>query len=122
VYQFGRHRDKLRVLAKAGVLTEIAAGGLPRAEYGWMTQPCGTVIMKSTVHWHSAGRHRAVVVDEITLVGSALRALRARSRTAEARGHQCNADDRGHDAARRVPKAFERAAEKGTLKVLLVTS
>src|SRR5882724_5261376 len=66
VHQFGRHREKLRIAARAGVQTELARKRLPTAAYDWvvdatgsaqglehavaMTQPRGTITMKSTVH------------------------------------------------------------------------
>ena len=75
VRQFGRHRDKLRIAAAAGVETEIASGPLPPAAFDWvvdatgspeglreavrMTRPRGTVILKSTVHGLVPTGHRA---------------------------------------------------------------
>jgi threonine dehydrogenase-like Zn-dependent dehydrogenase len=65
VHQYGRHKEKLRIAEQSGVSTEIAKK-LPVAKYEFvveatgsseglrqavqMTQPRGTVIMKSTVH------------------------------------------------------------------------
>jgi alcohol dehydrogenase len=86
VLQFGRHPNKLRIAAKAGVNTEIARRNLPIAAYDWvveatgspdglrqavqMTRPRGTVFMKSTVHGEVALDTAPVIVNEITLVGS----------------------------------------------------
>ena len=67
VHQFGRHKEKLQISARAGIQTEILRTRLPVAEYDWtvdatefrqrstskryrMTRPRGTVVMKSTVH------------------------------------------------------------------------
>ncbi len=64
---FGRHWEKLRIAAAAGVMTELTDGSnLPAAAFEWvvdatgnpeglraavaMTKPRGTVILKSTVH------------------------------------------------------------------------
>ncbi len=63
---FGRHWEKLRIAAAAGVLTELTDGKLPAAEFDFvvdatgnpeglraaasMAKPRGTVILKSTVH------------------------------------------------------------------------
>src|SRR6185312_2277819 len=63
---FGRHWEKLRIAAEAGVKTELIEGKLPVAEFDWvveatgnpdglraaasMAKPCGSIIMKSTVH------------------------------------------------------------------------
>src|SRR5205807_1776150 len=65
VHQYGRHPEKLRIAAAAGVATEVSKK-LPVAAYDWvvdatgsvdgleqavgMTRPRGTLIMKSTVH------------------------------------------------------------------------
>ena len=85
VHQYGRHKDKLRIAEQAGVSTEIAKK-LPVAKYEFvveatgsseglrqavqMTQPRGTVIMKSTVHGLVSIDSAPVIVNEITLVGS----------------------------------------------------
>ena len=134
VTQYGRHRDKLRISAAAGVETRIAAK-LPKRAYPFvidatgspeglqqavqMTEPRGTVIMKSTVHGLVPLDAAPVIVDEITLVGSrcgrfepALKLLR--SGAAQVRG--MIADE---FALADAPRAFARAAEKGVLKVLL---
>src|SRR5882762_5735067 len=66
VHQFGRHRDKLRIAARAGVQTELVRERIPASAYDWvvdatgspkgltdairMTRPRGTLIMKSTLH------------------------------------------------------------------------
>ena len=86
VHQFGRHTDKLAIAARAGVTVEIAGENLPKSEYEWvvdatgsaaglraavsMTQPRGTVILKSTIHGEVPVDIAPVIVNEITLVGS----------------------------------------------------
>jgi threonine dehydrogenase-like Zn-dependent dehydrogenase len=86
VLQFGRHPNKLRIAAKAGVRTEVTRKNLPVAAYDWvveatgsadglrqaveMTRPRGTVFMKSTVHGKVALDTAPVIVNEITLMGS----------------------------------------------------
>jgi alcohol dehydrogenase len=135
VHQFGRHEAKLHIARKAGVLTEIAGDNLPMAHYEWvvdatgspeglraavrMTQPRGTVIMKSTVHGLVPVDTAPIVVNELTLVGSrcgrfepALDLLRH------------GAIDVGSMISEVVPlekarAAFELAAKPGVLKVLL---
>jgi threonine dehydrogenase-like Zn-dependent dehydrogenase len=84
-----------------------------------MVEPCGTVIMKSTVHGEVALDTASVIVNEITLVGSrcgpfepALALL------------QRGAIDVGAMISETLPisdasKAFETAAKKGVLKVLM---
>ena len=131
---FGRHPEKLRIAASAGVAVEVASE-LPRATYDWvveatgaaeglrqaiaMARPRGTVIMKSTVHGEVAFDAAVVVVNEITLIGSrcgrfepALELLRS---AALPLGEMIS--DRFPLAE--APRAFARAAEKGALKVLL---
>jgi len=135
VHQFGRHADKLRIAAKAGVTTEIRGAHLPEAAYRWvvdatgsqaglhsairMVEPRGTIILKSTVHGEIPLDTAPVIVSEITLVGSrcgrfepALELL------------QLGAVDVSSMISERMPltsapAAFDRAAQKGAMKVLL---
>jgi threonine dehydrogenase-like Zn-dependent dehydrogenase len=131
----GRHRDKLALLAAAGVPTLAApppehadivvdctgrAAGF--AEAVRLVRPRGTLVLKSTVATRPDEpplNLAPVVIDEITVVGSrcgpfepALRAL------AEGR-----VDVRplvsGEYTLAEGPEAFARAAQVGTLKVLL---
>ncbi len=99
VHHYGRHRDKLRISANAGIETRIARKPTAAA-YGWvvdatgspeglqqavrMTRPRGTLIMKSTVHGLVGIDAAPIIVNELTLVGSrcgrfepALRLLRS---------------------------------------------
>jgi alcohol dehydrogenase len=132
---FGRHREKLRIAARAGAETRLASTRSPAAAYDWiveatgspqglteairMVRPRGTVILKSTVHGIVGIDTAAAVVNEITLIGSrcgrfelALRLLASgRIRVDELISERLPL----HDAAR----AFQRAARPGTLKVLL---
>lgn len=135
VHLFGHHKEKLRIAERTGVVTELAVRKLPIATYPCvvdasgsaegltqairMTQPRGTLIMKSTVHGTVALDTAPVIVNEITLVGSrcgrfepALRLL--------CQG-KINVENMISDRMRLVdaPRAFARAAEKGALKVLL---
>jgi alcohol dehydrogenase len=135
VHQFGHHAEKLRIAAKAGVTTEIRGEHLPEAEYQWvvdatgsqaglhaairMVQPRGTIIMKSTVHGEIPLDSAPIIVNEITLVGSrcgrfepALELL------------QLGAIDVASMISERMPlasapAAFDRAAQRGAMKVLL---
>jgi alcohol dehydrogenase len=135
VLQFGRHAGKLAISARKGVAVEIAGGHLPEAEFRWvvdatgspeglraavrMTEPCGTVVMKSTVHGEVALDSAPMIVNEITLVGSrcgrfepALALLQNDAVDVESMISECT---RLSDA----PLAFETAARKGVLKVLM---
>src|ERR1700694_3838085 len=82
---FGRHRDKMRIVEKAGVTTELLPKKLPERVYRWvvdatgspeglraavmMCEPRGTIIMKSTVHGLVTIDTAPVIVNEVTLVG-----------------------------------------------------
>ncbi len=135
VHQFGRHKEKLRISASKGVTTEIAGKKLPVAEYDFVVdstgsaegltsaaaraRPRGTVIMKSTVHGMVSINTAPIIVNEITLVGSrcgrmepALRLLR------QGKINVADMISETHTLAD-AAKAFERAATKGVLKVLL---
>jgi threonine dehydrogenase-like Zn-dependent dehydrogenase len=135
VHQFGRHTEKLQIARRAGVATEVAGDALPEMAYDWvvdatgspeglrqavrMTRPRGTVILKSTVHGLVGVDTAPVIVNEITLVGSRCGrfepALDLLSRdlipVEETISEQFPLAD--------APRAFERAAQKGVLKVLL---
>ncbi len=134
VHLYGKHKEKLAIAKRAGIATSLRPAGL----YDWvveatgapdglaravgMTRPRGTVILKSTVHGTVAMDTAPVVVNEITLVGSrcgrfepALRLLRAGKIRVE---EMISARLPLADAAR----AFEVAARKGSLKVLLQSS
>jgi threonine dehydrogenase-like Zn-dependent dehydrogenase len=140
VHQFGRHREKLRISAQVGVATEIAGERLPECEYDWvvdatgsreglaaavkMTRPRGTVILKSTVHGEVPVDTAAVIVDEITLVGSRCgRFEPALALLERGAGGAPGIEVRSMIAERMgladAPRAFERAGQSGVLKVLL---
>jgi threonine dehydrogenase-like Zn-dependent dehydrogenase len=130
VHQYGRHAEKLRIAAAAGVNTRPPGG-----TYDWtvdatgsadglreaaaMTRPRGTVILKSTVHGMVAVDTAPVIVNELTLVGSRCGRFEASLPLLE-RGlipvEQMIADS---FPLKEGPRAFARAAEKGVLKVLL---
>ena len=134
VHQFGRHKEKLKIVERVGVVGEIARK-LPVAEYDWvvdatgsaeglqqaigMTCPRGTVILKSTVHGLAGIDTAPVIVNELTLVGSrcgpfepAIQLLVSRKVRVDdmisAIVHLDSTDD-----------AFVEAERKGALKVLV---
>ena len=133
VYLFGRHAEKLRIAESAGITTQV--GGAPIAAYEIvvdatgsadglrqavrMARPRGIVIMKSTIYGAPPIDMAAVIVNEIKLVGSrcgrfepALELLTSgKVRVADMISDRFSLGD--------APRAFERAAEKGVLKVLL---
>jgi alcohol dehydrogenase len=129
-HQFGRHPEKLAIAAAAGVDTAVAPG-----QYDWvvdatgsaeglrtaaaMVRPRGTVILKSTVHGMVPIDTAPLIVNEITLVGSRCgrfeAALPLLARPEIRVGDMIAARYPLREAA----GAFERAATRGTLKVLL---
>jgi threonine dehydrogenase-like Zn-dependent dehydrogenase len=131
---YGRHPEKLRIAAAAGVAVEVACK-LPRAAYDWvveatgaaaglhqaiaMARPRGAVIMKSTVHGEVAFDAAAAVVNEITLIGS--RCGRFEPALELLRGSALPLREMISDRfpLAEAPRAFARAARKGALKVLL---
>jgi alcohol dehydrogenase len=135
VHQFGRHPEKLRFAAAAGVNTELAGGALPAAAYDWvveaagnpdalrqaatMTRPRGTLIMKSTVHGLVGIDTAPIIVNELTLVGS--RCGRFEAALPLLDQHLIRAEEMisARYRLREAPQAFARAAEHDTLKVLL---
>jgi alcohol dehydrogenase len=86
VHLYGHHRDKLRIAERAGIETVLAVKSVPSCVYDWvveatgsqsgmeqavgMTRPRGTVVLKSTVHGLVRIDTAAIVVNEITLIGS----------------------------------------------------
>jgi threonine dehydrogenase-like Zn-dependent dehydrogenase len=134
VYQFGRHPEKLDIARRAGVHTEIATA-LPAAAYNWvvdatgspeglqaavrMVRPRGTVILKSTQHGLVKLDTAPVIVNEIALVGSRCGrfepAIELLGRGLINVHDMISAREKLADA----PLAFERAARKGMMKVLL---
>ena len=135
VHQFGRHPEKLRISAAAGVATERAEGKLPVAEYNWvvdatgnpeglrsaaaMTRPRGTVILKSTVHGTVGIDTAPIIVNEITLVGSRCGRFEAALPLLERGLIPVEEMISERFALGDAPAAFERAAQRGVLKVLL---
>lgn len=138
VHQYGRHREKLKIAESAGAGTHMASGKVPRAAYDFiveatgsqeglkqavaMTRPRGTLVMKSTVHGTVAIDTAPIVVNEITMVGSrcgrfepALRLLKER---------KVRVEDLISEVLplAEAPRAFQHAATRGVLKVLLATA
>jgi threonine dehydrogenase-like Zn-dependent dehydrogenase len=137
VHQFGRHPDKLRIAAAAGAETEVAGDRLPTAKYDWvvdatgnpeglrsaiaMTRPRGTLILKSTVHGTVPIDTAPVIVNEITLVGSRCGRFEAALPLLDHALIRVEELIAARFPLADAPRAFARAAERGTLKVLLTT-
>jgi threonine dehydrogenase-like Zn-dependent dehydrogenase len=134
VHQYGRHKEKLRIAERAGVSTEIAkklppakyqfvveatgsSAGLKQAVY--MTQPRGTIVMKSTVHGQVAIDTAPVIVNEVTLVGSRCGRFEPALRLLKNRKVQVAAMISDVLPLKDAPRAFRAAATPGVLKILL---
>lgn len=135
VIQFGRHPEKLAIVKKVGVETELTMDPFPLAAFDWvvdstgspdglraavsMARPRGTVIMKSTIHGHVPIDTAPVIVNELTLIGS--RCGRFEDSLPLLDHHLIPVEELVADRfpLREAPRAFERAAERGVLKVLL---
>ncbi|MFN0172889.1 MAG: MDR/zinc-dependent alcohol dehydrogenase-like family protein [Bryobacteraceae bacterium] len=135
VVQFGRHRDKLQIAASAGADTRLATGKLPVSAFDWvvdatgsseglrtavaMTRPRGTLILKSTMHGLVPVDTAPIIVNEITLIGSRCGRMEPALALLKARKLRVDHMITERFELRRAARAFERAAEKGVLKVLL---
>jgi threonine dehydrogenase-like Zn-dependent dehydrogenase len=132
VHQFGRHAEKLKIVRDRGAMI---GGKPPRARFAYvvdatgsaaaleqavtMCRPRGTVVMKSTVHERVGMDMASVIVPEITLVGS--RCGRFEPALALLAGKKIDVLGMiaGGESLRDAARAFGRAQEKGTLKILL---
>lgn len=135
VHLFGRHRDKMKLVEPMGVETELANGKLPQRAYRYtvdstgsseglataisMTEPRGTVIMKSTVHGLVSIDTAVPIVNEITLVGSRCGRMEAAIPLLKSGKVKVNNFISDSFPLDRAPEAFARAATKGVMKVLL---
>ncbi|NOZ05693.1 MAG: alcohol dehydrogenase catalytic domain-containing protein [Chloroflexi bacterium] len=134
----GHHREKLQLAAGRGIATRLLAssgdapppasfdvvvectghpGGFASARR--LVRPRGTLVLKSTFHADLTLNMSQIVVDEITLIGSrcgpfspALRLLAAGRVDVQPLIDSCFPLKQGVEA-------YARAAERGTLKVLL---
>src|SRR3984885_6513191 len=134
VHLYGRHKEKLRIADQLGVSTEIAKK-LPVAKYEFvveatgsaeglkqavqMTQPRGTIVLKSTVHGLVSIDSAPVIVNEITLVGSRCGRFEPALRLLEQRKVRVDAMISDVLPLKSAPRAFREAAKAGVLKVLL---
>lgn len=135
VHQFGRHAEKLRIAARAGVTTEVRGDHLPEAEYRWvvdatgsqkglqaairMVEPTGTIILKSTVHGEIPLDTAPVIVNEITLVGSRCGRFEPALELLKLGAVDVSSMISERMKLASAPAAFEKAAEPGVMKVLL---
>lgn len=134
VHQFGRHANKLAVARKVGVITKT---GVPPAKRKFdvvveatgssqglasavaMTNARGTVVMKSTVHDRAAVDFSHIIVQEISLIGSRCGRFKPALKLLKSGKLNLDAMIDSRFPLSEAPRAFERANEKGVLKVLL---
>jgi alcohol dehydrogenase len=135
VHQFGRHAAKLRIAEAAGVQTFVPNHDAPVAKYDWvveatgspdglleavrMTRPRGTIILKSTIHAGVPVDMAPVVVNELTLIGSRCGRFEPALELLERGVVNVQTMIAARFKLAEAPRAFQRAAEKGALKVLL---
>ena len=135
VHLFGRHRNKMRLVEKAGVTTELTPKKLPDRAYRWvvdatgspaglraavtMCEPRGTIILKSTVHGLVTIDTAPVIVNEVTLVGSRCGRFEPAIRLLASGKVDVAPMISAEFPLDRAPEAFKKAATKGVLKVLL---
>ena len=94
-----------------------AANGLSLAVS--KTKPRGVLVLKSTVATKSSVDLSAVVVDEITLMGSRCGPFAPAIRALETGDLRLSSMIHDRFALRDAPEAFEKARERGIIKVLL---
>ena len=135
VLLFGHHRSKLKIAERAGVETALAKKRPPRKAFDWVVEatgsaaglatavatvrPRGTVILKSTVHGTAAVDTAAVVVDEITLVGSRCGRFAPALKLLREKRLRLDEMISGRYPLSEAAQAFDRAVEPGVLKILL---
>ena len=135
VILFGRHREKLAIARAAGVVTHTASARMPVKEFAYvvdatgsaeglqtavsMTQPRGTVVLKSTVHGEVSVNTAPVIVDEIALVGSRCGRFEPAIKLIAAGALRLDDMLSATFPLPSAPDAFARAGTKGVLKVLL---
>jgi len=135
VHLFGRHREKMRLVEKTGVTTELIPKKLPERAHGWvvdatgsaeglraavaMCEPRGTIILKSTVHGLVTIDTAPVIVNEVTLVGSRCGRFEPAIRLLASGKVDVAPMISAGFPLNRAPEAFKKAATKGVLKVLL---
>jgi threonine dehydrogenase-like Zn-dependent dehydrogenase len=130
----GHHREKLEIVARQGIATALGdadveggadvvveatghPGGYAAARR--LVRPRGTVVLKSTYHGSLDANLTAVVVDEITLVGSRCGPFTPALRLLERGLVKVAPLIQARYTLSEVLTAFEHAAQPGTLKVLV---
>ena len=134
VIQFGKHPAKLAIARAAGIETVCQAKRLPSKAFRFvvdatgsatglasavgMTEPRGTVILKSTVHGAVSINTAPVIVDELTLVGSRCGRLEPALKLLARKAIRLDDMIAATYPLDRAGEAFAHAASPGVLKVL----
>jgi threonine dehydrogenase-like Zn-dependent dehydrogenase len=134
VHLYGHHRERMNIAAAAGVQT-APPPARPRAVYDWlveatgaaeglslairMARPRSTIVMKSTVHGQVAVDFAHLIVNEITLIGSRCGRFRPALRLLREGKVRVSEMISARKLLSEAPQAFDLAAAKGSLKVLL---
>ncbi len=131
----GRHPDKLAIAAAWGVRTVLEGDTLPEREIDVVVEctgtpagfaaarrllrPRGTLVLKSTYHGELSVDFSALVVDEITVLGSRCGPFAPALRLLAAGLVDPSPLVAGTYDLDDAVEAFEHAGRRGTLKVLL---
>jgi alcohol dehydrogenase len=130
----GHHQDKLAILERQGVATCLASEspwaeadvvidctGTPEgfAAARALVRPRGTLVLKSTFVGQSEVNLTALVVDEVTLVGSRCGPFAPALRLLSQRLVDVDSLITAIFPLERAPEAFGAARQKGSLKVLI---
>ncbi len=130
----GRHPEKLDILAAKGITVRVGSQGLEREadlvvectgqaggfrEARKLLRPRGTLVLKSTYHGHPDVDPSALVVDEITVVGSRCGPFPAALRLLEQGLIDVVPLIEAEYPLDQALAALEHAARRGTLKVLI---
>jgi len=130
----GHHEESLGILAKRGIQTTrradiplsaydvvVEATGTPEgfATARQLVRPRGTIVLKSTYHGVVDANLTLVVVDEVTLVGSRCGPFEPALRLLAQNLVEVTPLIQGRFRLSEGLAAFERAGQRGTLKILI---
>ena len=127
----GHHEESLGILAKRGIQTKqdltglfdivVEATGTPEgfATARQLVRPRGTLVLKSTYHGAVDANLTLVVVDEVTLVGSRCGPVEPALRLLAQNLVEVTPLIQGRFRLSEGLAAFERAGQRGTLKILI---
>lgn len=139
LHVIGRHQEKLEILARRGIVTEsVMRGKESQLPANWadivvectgnpsgfntarrLVRPRGTMVLKSTYHGLLDVNMSMVVVDEIQLIGSRCGPFAPALRLLEMGLVDVTSLIHAHYSLDEGLAAFEHAARKGTLKIVL---